>query len=86
MDGKLTVIDAKLDEKLTLLRQYFTHRYYDLHQAVKLHLKIYPKSVHLPTYEIGAVANPAHFASVITEKIKILKIKELKLNNAAFIL
>ena len=44
------------------------------------------KRIHLPAYDIGAEANPAHFAPVITNEITILKIKELKLNDAAFVL
>ena len=85
LDEQLT-IEAKLDEKLTLLRKSFTQRYYPIQQELAHQFKIYPKRVHLPTYNIGAEARPAHFAPIITNDITILDIKELKLNDAAFIL
>jgi len=84
LDEQLT-IDAKLDVKLTLLRKSLTQRYYHF-QQISRQLKIYPKRFHLPTYDIGAEANPAHFAPIITNEITILEIKELKLNDAAFVL
>ena len=79
-------LPSVIETKLTLLRKYFTSRYYPLHQALSLHFKIHPKRVYLPAYEIGAEANPAHFAPVITREITMLEIKELRLNDAAFVL
>ena len=79
-------LPSVIETKLTLLRKYFTSRYYPLHQALSLHFKIHPKRVYLPAYEVGAEANPAHFAPVITREITMLEIKELRLNDAAFVL
>ena len=84
LDEQLT-IDEKLDVKLTLLQKSLTQRYYHI-QQISHQLKTYPKRFRLPTYDIGAEANPAHFAPIITNEITILEIKELKLNDAAFVL
>ena len=85
LDTDQGVLSAKLDDKLTLLRKSLTQRYYHIQQILR-QLKIYPKRFHLPTYDIGAEANPAHFAPIITNEITILEIKELKLSDAAFVL